>query len=379
MPRLRSLSRRSASQARARLAKHWLPVTVVAAVLGFVAITYFVLKLAPDWFAETHDLDPKGRAVARQGVRTASLALFAGALAVIGSIYTARTFALNRAGQLTDRFTKAIEQLGHTELDVRLGGIYALERIARDSEDDHPQVVEVLTAYIRQHAPRTTAPPSAPAPDDETATAPPQNNPAPAPPRPATDVQAALTVLGRRTLEHEKDATPDLDMAGTQLAGARLYPPGTGRPAPNLSGADLSKANLSEANLTGANLSKATLSSAILTGAHLGEANLSEATLSKANLADAILSRANLRGANLSHAILGKAHLRGADLSKADLRGAILRGADLDGADVNDAKYDRPHHDGRHTAWPHGYDPDVHGARAVTDQDNDPPGASADH
>ncbi len=94
----------------------------MAALVGLFAIAYLVPKLAPDWFAETNGLDPKGRADARQGVRTASLALLAGTIGVVGAVYTARRFALNRAGQLTDRFTKAIEQLGHSELDVRLGG-----------------------------------------------------------------------------------------------------------------------------------------------------------------------------------------------------------------------------------------------------------------
>jgi hypothetical protein len=42
-----------------------------------------------------------------------------------------------------------MDQLGSKEIDVRLGGIYALERIARGSKEDHPQIVEVLTAYVR--------------------------------------------------------------------------------------------------------------------------------------------------------------------------------------------------------------------------------------
>ena len=37
---------------------------------------------------------------------------------------------------------------------IRLGGIYALERIARDSEKDHGPIMEVLTAYVREKAPR---------------------------------------------------------------------------------------------------------------------------------------------------------------------------------------------------------------------------------
>ena len=52
---------------------------------------------------------------------------------------------------MTDRYTKAIEQLGSDKLDVRIGGIYALERIARDSARDHPAVMEVLTTFIREH------------------------------------------------------------------------------------------------------------------------------------------------------------------------------------------------------------------------------------
>jgi len=42
---------------------------------------------------------------------------------------------------------------GRRLLDLRLGGIYALERIARDSEADRATIAEVLTAYIRIHSP----------------------------------------------------------------------------------------------------------------------------------------------------------------------------------------------------------------------------------
>ena len=56
-------------------------------------------------------------------------------------------------GHITDRFTKAIEQLGSKEMAVRLGAIYALERISRDSPEDHWTIMEVLTAYVRDNAP----------------------------------------------------------------------------------------------------------------------------------------------------------------------------------------------------------------------------------
>jgi hypothetical protein len=50
---------------------------------------------------------------------------------------------LSREGQATDRYTKAIEQLGSDKIDVRIGGIYALERVARDSPRDHPTTIGV--------------------------------------------------------------------------------------------------------------------------------------------------------------------------------------------------------------------------------------------
>ena len=77
----------------------------------------------------------------------------------------------------------------------------------------------------------------------------------------------------------------------------------------NLSGADVSNADLSGNNLIGANFS----------GANLG--------------------RANLSGSNLINANFFGADLRYADLSRATLGGANLNGADLEGANLNAMHY----------------------------------------
>ena len=87
------------------------------------------------------------------------LTLGAGLFAAGALVFTARNFTLSREGQVTDRYTKAIEQLGSDKLDVRIGGIYALERVARDSARDHPTVMEVLTAFIREHSREQWPPP----------------------------------------------------------------------------------------------------------------------------------------------------------------------------------------------------------------------------
>ena len=42
------------------------------------------------------------------------------------------SFELTERAHLTDRYAKAIEQLGNDNVDVRLGGIYSLEQIAAD-------------------------------------------------------------------------------------------------------------------------------------------------------------------------------------------------------------------------------------------------------
>ena len=88
----------------------------------------------------------------------------------------------------------------------------------------------------------------------------------------------------------------------------------------NLSGAYLTRANLSGAYLT--NLSGAYLTEADLSGADLTGANLTEAYLTEADLSGAYLSGANLTRANLTRANLTRANLTGADLTGADLTGA---------------------------------------------------------
>src|SRR4051812_28566411 len=85
---------------------------IVGAIIAGVAIGVIVIavKWAPAWLASTHGLNPAQRAEELGRVRTATLAGLAGLLAALGAYYTHRTFQLNRAGQITERFTRAIDQ-----------------------------------------------------------------------------------------------------------------------------------------------------------------------------------------------------------------------------------------------------------------------------
>jgi hypothetical protein len=58
----------------------------------------------------------------------------------------------DRQRRITESFSKAIEQLGSDKIEVRLGGIYALERISRESPDDYWTVMETLCAFVRERA-----------------------------------------------------------------------------------------------------------------------------------------------------------------------------------------------------------------------------------
>jgi type II secretory pathway component PulM len=331
-----------------------------AAVILALAVAWLLFVPAADWLAH-HDAGSATGALhetALDDARGRLLTLGAGLAAVAALVFTALNFSLLRRnseqadqwqrrtheltaqGQVTDRYAKAIEQLGSDKLDVRIGGIYALERIARDSARDHPVVMEVLTAFIRErsleqwplpdpdgrerkrrtrpdvlavfvpaHAHEVLGPPAAPGREGKGWTRP--------------DVQAAVTVVGRRDQER--------DIRGIDLIGA------------NLTGATLAKARLAGASLFGADLSGARLDGAILDGADLSGSDLTRARLSFARLAGTDLTGALLPGAELMSARLDRAVLMGADLTgagfySASLEGAILLSACLKGANLTETK-----------------------------------------
>jgi hypothetical protein len=55
--------------------------------------------------------------------------------------------------QVTERFGKAIEHLASDKLEIRLGGIYALERISKDSEKDYQTIMEILASFVQAKSP----------------------------------------------------------------------------------------------------------------------------------------------------------------------------------------------------------------------------------
>jgi hypothetical protein len=194
---------------------------------------------------------------------------------------------------VSNQVSKGFEQLGSDKPVVRLGGIYALEGVMNTSERYHQPVLEALCAFVRD-ATRTVK----------------GNGP------PATDIQAALTVIRRREVAGQQghlylgylDLThvriPKAYLSGANLGGAEV---GVWLSGANLIGTNLSHAILADADLSGALLGGANLSGAKLHGAHLNDATLivwagPTAVIHKANLTDA-----DLRGTNITQAQLDQA------------------------------------------------------------------------
>jgi Pentapeptide repeats (8 copies) len=240
----------------------------------------------------------------RKDAVTILLQALGGAAFILGAWFTWQQLVNSRdelrvaqEGQITERFTRAVEQLGKTDEDgrasakdrvrsdsgkflaIRLGGIYALERMSKDPNADYAAIIDIFTAFVRQNAPMKA---------DESAG------------KVKLDIQAILTVLGRRQRSYGEGESQRLDLSAT----------------------DLSEASLINGKFKGANLISCRLNAAYLTGIDLNGAQLSDA-----RLIGAFLERANLQGADLSGAKLMSADVTGADFSGANLNAVDLRGA----------------------------------------------------
>lgn len=210
-----------------------------------------------------------------------------GAILLLGTMLTFSTYRLNvekqdidRAGQITDRFSRAVLQLGEKDLTIRIGGLYALERIAKDSPKEYGDIMEILSAYIREKSPKKRI--------EKEKLPTKENNSTQSEPTGewwiAADIQVALDIIGRRhIIEGDRSSR---DLAGTNLSGAKL-------------------------------------------SGNFRDTKFDSAVFNEANLSYTILQRADFRFANLRHT-----NLKGADLSETNFLGAIIYMTDFRGANL---------------------------------------------
>ena len=183
-------------------------ILVLVGIIGVYTLLWWLVPIHREYSGNQED----GNNVSYQIEFVKIMAQIALGVLVLGTLCVAwrrataaeRTVEVAQEGQITERFTRAIDQLGNSDMVIRLGGIYALERIAKGSPKDHWQVMEVLTAYVREKNPTNRS----------------QDQPQAFRPIPF-DIQAILEVLGRRNTEHE-NPNQSLNLRMTDLRGAEL-------------------------------------------------------------------------------------------------------------------------------------------------------------
>jgi len=333
-----------------------------------------------------------------------------------------RTASTAEQGMITDRINKAVLGLGEEKVikvealdddgkqrlkkdgtpimiertvpntEVRIGALYALERIAQDSLRDHIQIMKIICAYIRNNAGTVgqVPPEPEPLPDDfgtgdidryemqtlaETKRA--EWSIWRAQVKQPDDIRVALEILSDRSArqraieQSNTSAPPDIHTfekhAGQALATALSKDPTKLGAAvddaltpwkrsllqsrhfqldlrnADLRGADLTNLTLELGRFEGTQLQGTEIQEAILQGADLRAADLRGGDLFKAKLQGAYLDKAELQGAylratELQGVGLWEAELQGVDLGHANLQGADLASAKLQGTDLGGAK-----------------------------------------
>lgn len=234
--------------------------------------------------------------------------------------------AIARDGQITDRYIKAVQQLGTTDeqnLPVRIGAIFSLERIARESKTDYGPIMELLSAYVRDRSGpplsekqrnaltgfRETMPffdfstlgealdskskrsyvVTRDRVEDDSPTYVSMSWPNLIA---SEDTQAAMTVIGRRQLEYEDAAWHPIELRFADLRGLDLR-------GAHLEGADLEGTNLQDADLTGACLCGADLQNSLM-----DTTKLDQADLRRADLTGAVILNTDDKGADAREAVI---------------------------------------------------------------------------
>lgn len=396
----------------------WLLTPVWTALILFVL--YIMWRVGNRLIELGPGEDLRWYALGFVGLVTALAALFSAPLALIRVATTERQTRTAEQGHMTDRISKAVEQLGaektvkkivtgedgkpttqetsEPNLEVRIGGLLSLERIAQDSTAydngrDHVRVMEIICAYVRNNAPASMAKdfplgPLEDLPDDATAE---QR----ATRRgylelrghkgsnltdffrsldgPREDIMLALCIIERRSdrqrlieAAHGQEGVHEADWVFAQPCPDLPDPPtdepygkgqiegfmkqlqewsrtmaGYGGYRPDLRSTCLQRSDLSGFRLAGVRLDGARIEGANLIRARLEGAILNDVRLDGSDLGGTQLGGGRISQASLEGAVLMSANLAGASLGETRLEGADMRWAQLANASLISAKLER--------------------------------------
>lgn len=260
---------------------------------------------------------------------------FGGLLLFCTAYISWKTLRATNEKQVAERFSKAVEQLGNENIHVRLGGIYSLEQIAKDSEERYyRQVIESLTSYLRERAPYVPLLPEAQRVSEATSESVGvdtieklfRNVP-----DLKTDIQAVISVLGRRRYSFGRGEDFHLDFRAVDLTQIE-FPTGS-----NFNGSDFTGSNLNRSILSGVSFASVRFNHANLVGITAKETSFDHSTMNSAKLSYAKLQGSSFRCVELNHADLTKVGAEMTIFSNADMSNAKLVKARFTGASLRDA------------------------------------------
>ena len=320
-------------------APNWRVARPLGGFLAVVITLLFILALIAAFAVIFHTIRT-ATSGAEEGINLGAGALVAAMLGapfvIWGTFLKYQTVRYQKEGHITDRINKAVEQLGSEKtikyhykgksgnprynkklnektgkmekdynnpvfveetvpnIEVRIGAILSLERIAQDSTRydngrDHVRVMEILCAYVRGNAPVNSTKPE----EHETEQR-----------KPRIDIQTLFDVLKRRSDEQiaiEAQQKYRLNFDGADLRGVNLA---SGKFAGaiffrcNMQYGDLHNADLSGARLQGCSLNFVYWLGTNLTGARLDKSMITKPEYDPAYTLTGLTMARSLAGAS---------------------------------------------------------------------------------
>ncbi len=303
---------------------------VIIGVFILIFIIFYIIYRFPKWQTKRIIDFKSKRWEAENEFRRTLIQVLGGLVVILSLLFTWAEMRQSQRnfekGQHITRFSQAIKFLGESNSDQKIGGIFTLEQIAKESPEEYlGTVIEVLSAFVRNVG-VDDIDVDTKKPEEKKGTKGDKEKPKDKKEgnekkeevikekyKIKPETQIAMTVLGRiRTIDNKKhwEKLPRINLLKVKLRGANLI--GANLMDADLIGAELMGAELRRANLIGANLTDASL-----IGAELMGAELMGAYLVNTNLIGAKLKGAGLRGAKLRYADLMDANLMGVDLTDA--------------------------------------------------------------
>ena len=189
---------------------------------------------------------------------------------------------------ITESFAKSVELLGNKRETARQGGIHALGRLAKDNDDLHPMIMNIVASYIRQESRTWFNKRKKPKDEvngeylkDEDLIEILKLEPMP------MDIEAAIAVIRERNVDYDKEPKAEeytLDLTNAYIFNANFS--NTTLRQVNFTDSKIINCNFDNTDLRGSNFYAADRSGTILDAEQLGSVYFGDSTPGKPSSAE---------------------------------------------------------------------------------------------